>query len=110
VNLLAAGALDRCTTFPVGIDIRLIERLHLPREDYRLFHEDNLRALEMAGGHRRIARAIRRALARSRRPEQLRALIRTTVPGLVPILRRIRAMLPGAGARRGSHSTPGAQS
>lgn len=46
INLRAAGALDRCTTFPNRLDLSRVKRLAITKESERAFLRENLRALE----------------------------------------------------------------
>jgi len=90
LELLAVGALDRCTAFEVGLDPARVAALRIKREGMRHNYEDSLAALEQTGKHRAMARAVRQALRRSRRPEQLRALLQAAWPGIYPVLRQVR--------------------
>lgn len=46
INLQAAGALDRCVTFPDKLDLRQIKRLFIAGDAGRAFLKENLHALE----------------------------------------------------------------
>lgn len=46
INLQAAGALGRCTTFPNKLDLKKIKRLSITGDAGRAFLKENLRALE----------------------------------------------------------------
>ncbi|MDH4186074.1 MAG: hypothetical protein OEV08_03670 [Nitrospira sp.] len=64
VNLYAAGALERCSTFPNKIDIRLIKRLSIFNEQERGRIRENLRALENRPEAHEIVRALKLVLNR----------------------------------------------
>jgi len=89
LELLAVGALERCPAFEAGLDPGRIAGLRLRKDGSRQHHDDNLSALEQAGNHPQLARAVRTALRRSRRPEQLRAFMKAALPGSYPALRRV---------------------
>jgi hypothetical protein len=66
IELSAVGALERCATFTTPIDLRLVARRPIHHMNTRRFVEGNLRSLESRPEFRRLSKALRQALKRSR--------------------------------------------
>ena len=64
VNLKAAGALERCTTFPGTIDLRALRRMSVIEEYERAMMLQNLRALEGQPAERQLYDALNKILKR----------------------------------------------
>jgi hypothetical protein len=75
IQLHAAGALERCATFTVPLDLRRVARMPIPGLSSRIFAEDNLRYLESRPEFRRLSKALRKALKRSRWENPLREAV-----------------------------------
>jgi len=103
INLLVVGALDRCRTFEVGLDVRRIAKISIKNESTRGFVQENLSALEQAGDQPHIARALRKALNRSEQRRLWRAVLRDASPTGYQWLGRVYRRLRPAG-RRGNPS------
>jgi len=88
LSLLAAGALERCPTFEVGLEARRIARLVMKRPGTFNYAEQNLRALEAAGRSPEFIGALRKAINRSRRRMQLRARVQAVSPAGYRVLSR----------------------
>ncbi len=72
INLLAAGSLDRCTTFDAELDPKRVARIRLEGEAQCALAMQNLRALESRQTDREIYYALRKAVTRAQRREALR--------------------------------------
>jgi len=64
INLHAAGALARCTTFPNKLDLKRIKRLAIMKDAERAFLRENLRALENRPEERELYEILHRLLQR----------------------------------------------
>lgn len=64
INLHAAGALARCTTFPNKLDLKRIKRLAITEDAERAFLRENLRALENRPEDRELYGILLRLLQR----------------------------------------------
>lgn len=64
INLHAAGALARCTTFPNQLDLKRIKRLAIMKDAERAFLKENLRALENRPEDRELYEILLRLLQR----------------------------------------------
>jgi hypothetical protein len=87
LNLAAAGALDRCTTFPEPLTPSRIEDVVLRDTNERSFAMENLQALEVRQRHPELAAALRRLLRRSSvgtRMRHYRRRLRKRYPSLWP--------------------------
>jgi hypothetical protein len=97
-TLDALGVLDRCPTFPQGLDLERIGRIFLPGPMQR---RGVMRLSRLAATRRRddLARALERAVHTSAVRARLLATVRATLPfsRLSPLSRRLRrAILDGA--------------
>ena len=87
LGLRLAGALDRCESFPVALDMEALARLPLTATFLSPFVGENLRAAEQAGDEE-VAEALQRTLKRStprqraidRFKERVRASLRLRLP------------------------------
>jgi hypothetical protein len=66
IELKAVGALERCPTFNIPLDLRWVARMPIPDDSTRRFVRENIRSLEAQPEHRRIVFALHFALALSR--------------------------------------------
>jgi hypothetical protein len=64
INLHAAGALARCTTFPNKLDLKRVRRLAVMKDCERAFLRENLRALENRPEDRELYEILRKLLQR----------------------------------------------
>jgi hypothetical protein len=64
INLQAAGALGRCTTFPGKLDLKRVKRLAIMKDSERAFLRENLRALESRPEDRELHEVLLRLLQR----------------------------------------------
>jgi len=98
VTLDALGVLDRCPTFPQGLDLERIGRIFLPGPMQR---RGVMRLSRLATTRHRgdLAKALERAVRTSAVRARLLATVRATLPfsRLSPLSRRLRrAILDGA--------------
>jgi len=63
VNLRVAGALDKCTTFPVPLDLERVRRIDAAEDNVRAFVRENLEAVERDNMDPELAGALREALS-----------------------------------------------
>jgi hypothetical protein len=74
INLLIAGALERCPTFPLPLDPVLVADLDITASNTRLFMIENIEGLQRVGGPPELLRAMREAIDRSQAKNAIGAL------------------------------------
>src|SRR5262249_8057867 len=74
INLLVAGALDRCPTFPRSLDPGSVADLDMTDSNTRSFMIENIEGLQRVGGPPELLRAMREAIDRSRAKKAIAAL------------------------------------
>ncbi len=65
INLRVNGALDRCTTFPGGLDLEAVMSMKVDREGLRILTQDNLDALRRTTPDDPLATALETLLGRT---------------------------------------------
>jgi hypothetical protein len=93
LSLLAVGALERCPTFGATLEPRRIAALRYNTEGKCLYGEATLQALELAGGYRSLAAALRTSIRLSRRRLWTLVALRQAFPGHHEYLLRLRRKL-----------------
>lgn len=78
ISLRAAGALERCKTFPSGLDLQAVANMDLsadglPGDARRVHNRNNLKALERLGTEPELTRALAEAFAKSRGTSEVRS-------------------------------------
>src|SRR5262249_59102310 len=74
INLLIAGALDRCPTFPLPLDPVRVADLDITACNTRLFMIENIEGLQRIGGPPELLRAMREALDQGQAKNAIAAL------------------------------------
>jgi hypothetical protein len=97
INLAVCGQLDRCTTFPGGIDLQSVERMELRNANDVSFAQENLDAARLNSADPALIRAIEHAIKnqgvlslRTRGKIAAATMFRKLPPGLQ---RRVRSSI-----------------
>lgn len=62
INLLIAGKLEKCATFPHSIDLKKVAELTIDGDHGAIFHEENIAALKELGGWVELQQALSKSL------------------------------------------------
>ena len=74
INLLVAGALDRCPTFGCSLDPGRVAELEMSDSNTRSFMIENIEGLQRIGGSPELLKAMREAIERSQAKSAIAAL------------------------------------
>ena len=80
IDLRAAGALERCKTFPSTIDLKAVANQRLPGGAVMSFARHRLKVLERLGTEPDLARAYAEAIDKSLKLERIQSLAAVPIP------------------------------
>jgi hypothetical protein len=76
VNLKVNDALDRCTTFDCGLDLKRVSKIDIKDENTRSFVRENLKQLEKRQDNEELRKALRTALNRQHWPRKIKVHVK----------------------------------